>query len=215
MAHAPALHSCPTAARLGFPTGSPTQVLRLLSKPGLGGTASPTTQHPSIGFPLCKAGEDKIIPSHPILPHLQGQHSLLQPVLLAAQGAAMACAAPRAALAWAAQAQLELRLLCLAPGGVSRGRTIAAGSPNCPGTGGMLRGTHGFPHLHPELSHTTHLSKPLLSANNKSQPRGGTGSPEREGCWHPRACCPGRSPALAPSPAPWAAAGLGVHRGDG
>lgn len=39
VAHAPAPHSCHTAARLGFPTCSPAQALCLLSKPRLGGNS--------------------------------------------------------------------------------------------------------------------------------------------------------------------------------
>lgn len=57
-----------------------------------------------------------------------------------------------------------------------------------PGTRGMLCGVHSFPHLHPELSCTS--LKTFIVSNNKSQPCGSTGSPERAGCWHPGLAAP-------------------------
>lgn len=88
------------------------------------------------------------------------------------------------------------------PGGASPSSRVTP----CHGSPGMLRGVHRFPHLRPEqLSCTAHLSKPLLSANNKSQPCSSTGSLKGAGCWHPGP--------PAPAPFSWAAAGLGVHGG--
>lgn len=76
----------------------------------------------------------------------------------------------------------------------------------------MLCGVHSFPHLHPELSCTTHLSKPLLSAITKVSPAAAQGAQTEWGAGTQGSL---RSPAPAPSLFSWAAAGLGVHRGTG
>lgn len=195
--HCIPLHSCPSACGLSFPISSLAQALRLFSKPKLGvqclllGVIPPSVFHPA------KPGR---IPE-------QSQHSLYSHILLTAQGAAMACAAPKAP--W-----LNLRLCSLVAGEANWSRTTAAESPCCPGTRGMLQSVHSFSHLHPEVSHTTHLSKPLLSANNKSQPRGGAGSSGRAGCWHPRACCH-RGTLHQPLPGLLGSSRAGCAQGDG
>lgn len=82
----------------------------------------------------------------------------------------------------------------------------------------MLRGEHSIPHLHPELSCTTHLSKPLLSASNKSQPCSSTGSLKRAGCWHPGLTAPVGALPQPPPHSPgqqqgWACTGAWVRWG--
>ena len=194
-----------------FPPAAQLRHCAFSASPGWGEQCHLPHNIPSLVFHPAKLGR---IPSHPI-PSAGPAQPPTSPSCSQPEERPWLVLHSRAALAWAPWAQLGLRLLCLAAGGASWGRTVAAGSPHCPGTRGMLRGAHSFPHLLPELSRTTHLSKPLLSANNKSQSRSGTGSPERAGCWHPRAHRPGGCPAPAPSLASWAAAGLGVRRGDG
>lgn len=107
--------------------------------------------------------------SRPTPPHPHGQHSFLQ----------ACCARSAGNSSWAAQAQLER--LSLTPGGASWARTTAGGSWD-------QRDAVWCAQLPPpppgaEL-HNTSL-KTFIVSNNKSQPCGSTGSPERAGCWHP------------------------------
>lgn len=69
LAHAPAPHSCPAAARLGFPTSSLAQALCLLSKPRLGwggGQCHLLRNTPPLVFHPAKPGR---IGSHPVSSH--------------------------------------------------------------------------------------------------------------------------------------------------
>lgn len=138
--------------------------------------------------------------SRPTPSQLHGQHSFLQACCARSAGN---CSSG-GARAWAAQAQLER--LSLAPGGASWARTTAGGSWD-------QRDAVWCAQLPPpppgaEL-HNTSL-KTFIVSNNKSQPCGSTGSPERAGCWHSGLAAPS-----SPLPVFLGSSRAGRARGDG
>lgn len=83
-----------------------------------------------------------------------------------------------------------------------------------PGTRGMLCGVHSFPHLHPELSCTTHLSKPLLSAITKVSPAAAQGAQRERGAGT-QGSLPWQVPCTSPLPVLLGSSRAGRARGDG